>query len=108
MDDDFETANALTVIFDFTKNINKLLAENKLSNKNVVKIKDFMKTIDKIFSILQEERHSIPKEVKELVKKREKARKNKDFKNSDNIREKIKSLGFYIDDTKEGYIIKKL
>lgn len=107
MDDDFETANAITVIFEFTKKINKLIADGKLSEKDCKKILKFMYEINKIFIILEEE-IKIPKEIKELAKKREKARKNKDFKSADELREKIKLLGYYIDDTKEGMIIKKL
>ncbi len=108
MDDDFETANAIAVIFEFVKDANKLLAEEKLSGKDAGKIKNFMKTIDKIFGILAEEKIKIPREIKEMAEERENARKNKDFKKADELREKIKSLGYYVDDTKEGYIIKKL
>ncbi len=107
MDNDFETHNAITAIFNFTKVINKLISEEKLSEKDAKKIKEFMLRIDKVFCVLEEE-ITIPKEVKELVEKREIVRKNKDFKSADQLREKIKSLGYYIDDTKEGSIIKKL
>ena len=107
MDNDFETANAITTIFEFTKAINKLLAANKISEKDGKKIKDLMLSIDKVFGIL-EEKTEVPKEVKELAEKREQARKNKDFKMSDQLRDEIKSLGYYTDDTKEGYVIKKI
>jgi len=108
MDDDFETANAITTIFDFVKIINKFLANERLSIKNCKKIKEFIQKIDKVFCVLDEEKIKIPKEVNELIKKREEARKNKDFKLADKIREKIKSLGYYVEDTKEKAIIKKV
>jgi len=107
MDNDFETPNAITAVLDFTKEINKIIAEEKISENDAKKIKFFMKNIDKVFGVLEEE-ISVPEQIKELIKKRESARKNKDFKTSDNIREKIKSFGYWIDDTKEGPIIKKL
>ncbi len=107
MDDDFETANAVTSIFEFTKELNKLLAENKISENDAKKVKEFMFNIDKVFGII-EDKIEIPKEIKELAEKREQARKNRDFKLSDQLRDKIKSLGYYIDDTKEGYVIKRL
>ena len=66
-----------------------------------------MKEIDSIFGILEEEKE-IPEEIKQLVEKREQARKNKNFKLADELREEIKLKGFYVDDTKEGIIIKKL
>src|SRR3989338_3463660 len=49
MDDDFETANALTVIFNFIKEVNKLIAEEKLSTKDCKTIKKFMDEINSIF-----------------------------------------------------------
>ncbi|HLC58665.1 MAG TPA: DALR domain-containing protein [Candidatus Nanoarchaeia archaeon] len=107
MDNDFETANAITSIFDFTKKINKLISNNEISEKDSKKIKEFMQEIDSIFGILEEE-IDVPKEIKELAEEREKARKNKNFKLADQLREEIKSKGYYIDDTETGIIIKKL
>ncbi len=107
MDNDFETPNAITAVFDFTKEVNRMIAEEKISENDAKKIRQFMEEIDKIFGVLEEE-IKMPKEIKELLEKRESARKNKDFKTSDNIREKIKSMGYWIDDTKEGPVIKKL
>jgi cysteinyl-tRNA synthetase len=49
----------------------------------------------------------IPDEVKALFEEREKARKSKDFKKSDMLRDKIKSLGYEIEDSKSGSILKK-
>ena len=107
MDDDFETHNAITVIFGFTKEINKLIAEEKLSELDIKKIKELMLSIDKIFGILETETE-IPDEISRLVDLREEARKNKNFKLADELRESIKSQGYYIDDTKGMPIIKKL
>lgn len=69
-----------------------------------------IKEMDKVFGLdlLKKEKLKIPKEVFELAREREKARKNKDWKEADKIREKIKNLGFYIDDTKEGAKIKNI
>ncbi|MFW6283258.1 MAG: CysS/YqeB C-terminal domain-containing protein, partial [Minisyncoccales bacterium] len=49
-----------------------------------------------------------PKEVAKLVIKRETARKNKDFEKADELRDKIKELGFNIDDKNEGVRVKKI
>ncbi len=107
MDDDFETPKAITVLFNFIKIINKLISEEKISKKDVESIISFIKEIDIIFGIT-EEKTNISEEVKKLVDQREKARKEKDYKLADKLRNKIKSLGYYIDDTKDGIIIKKL
>ena len=108
MDNDFETSNALTAIFNFTKTINKLIAEEKISEKDSKKVRELMLEMDEVFCVLEEEKIEITKEVKNLIEKRKQARKNKDFKTADQLREKIKSLGFYVDDTKDGSVIKKL
>jgi hypothetical protein len=50
----------------------------------------------------------IPKEIQGLIDEREKARKNKDYKKSDEIRNKIKELGFEIQDTKEKIKVRKI
>ncbi|GAI89000.1 unnamed protein product, partial [marine sediment metagenome] len=50
----------------------------------------------------------IPQKVKELVKQREKYRKNKDWKKSDEIRKQIKKLGYLVEDTEKESKIKKL
>ncbi len=108
MDNDFDTANAITVLFEFAKEVNKLLSEEKLSLEDSKKIKLFLQEIDKIFGILEEKKPVIPKEVITLVKKREQARKEKNYKLADELRNKIKALGYYVDDTGKKPIIKKL
>ena len=54
------------------------------------------------------EKVSISKEVNELVAEREKAMENKDWKKADEIREKVKKLGYSIDDAEEGSKVKKI
>jgi cysteinyl-tRNA synthetase len=83
----------------------KLVRDEKATGK--------IKTIEKMDSVfgldlLKKEKIEIPVEIKRLVEGRENARINKDFKKSDEIREKIKSLGYKIDDTKEGVKISKI
>ncbi|MFA6860684.1 MAG: cysteine--tRNA ligase [Clostridia bacterium] len=55
----------------------------------------------------KEEKIVLPKEVEELVCEREQARKNKDYRKSDELRDSIASLGFAVKDTKDGQIISK-
>ena len=86
----------------------KVLWEMLRDKKAEGKIKAIEK-MDKVFGLklLEKEEIDVPKEVLELVKERENARKNKDWKKADDLREKIKKLGFAIDDTGEGVKIKK-
>lgn len=113
MDDDFNTPKALFCLHKLASRTNSFLAKQKgeinktLANKIV---KTFRK-LGYIFGILQKEieegKIEIPEDVKRLVEEREKARKAKDFKKADELREKIKSLGYLIEDTEEGPKVKK-
>ncbi len=99
MDDDFDTPKALAAIFDFVKEVNKEGGGKKSY--------ELMVEVDKIFNILTLEDAEIPVEIKQLVDERERARKGKDFKKADRVREEIKSKGYSLDDTEEGPIVKK-
>lgn len=98
MDDDLNTPKALQVLW--------ALARDKKAEGKIKTIKK----IDAIFglNLLKKEEFKIPKEVEKLLEQREEARAEKNWKKSDELREKIKSLGFLIDDTQEGARVKKI
>lgn len=87
------------------------MLKSDLSNKEKYKL---LLAWDKIFSlnIKQESKikikNEIPKQIQDLMAEREKARKNKEWQKSDELREKIKTLGFEINDTSEGQKINKI
>lgn len=98
MDDDFNTPNALQVLWKLVRDEN---AQGKYQT---------IKKIDEVFglNLLEKEKIEIPKEVNELLKNRELARKEKNWEESDKLREKIKELGFQVLDGKNGQEVKKL
>ena len=49
----------------------------------------------------------IPEEIQKMLKEREEARKNKDWKKSDELREAIKNAGYILEDTKQGQKVRK-
>jgi len=108
MDDDLNISSALASIFDFMREVNKLLMKNNIGKKNASDVLKTMKEFDNVLGILDFEEKKMPKEVMELVRRREEVRKNKDFKTADNIREKLKKKGYHVDDTLEGARVKKL
>lgn len=101
MDNDFDTVKALAVIFDFIKKSYKKKSGGK-------KTYNFFKEIDKIFGILDLKEEKIPAQIKKLIQEREQARKKKDWKKSDQLRKKIKSLGYWVEDTPKGPKVKKI
>jgi len=76
------------------------------SKEKLSLVKEFEKVLS--LGLLQEDAVSIPEEIVTLAEKREKARERKDFKESDRLRDEIKAKGYQINDTKEGWKIKKV
>lgn len=97
MDDDLNTPKALQEIW-------KLIRDEKAEGKY-----NTIKKMDEVFGLklLEKEEIEIPNEVKKLAEEREKARKNKYWKKSDEIREKINKFGYSISDTSNGWEIRR-
>ncbi|MEK7060085.1 MAG: cysteine--tRNA ligase [Patescibacteria group bacterium] len=100
LEDDLDTPRALSLLWDLIKD-ESISGANKKAT-----ILDFDKVLGLNFKNLKEE--IIPEEIKKLVEEREEARKNKDFKKSDELRDKINSLGYEIKDSSDGYKINKI
>jgi len=101
MDDDFDTVKALAIIFDFIKRSYK----EKTGGRKTYK---FFREIDEIFGIFDFKKEIIPQKIKKLVEQREKYRQQKNWQKSDELRQKIKKLGFWVEDTSKGPKVKKL
>ena len=99
MNDDLNTPKALSVIWE-------MLRDPKAEGKYRT-----IQEMEKVFALdlfKKEAAIAIPADIKSLAEKRESARKIKDWKASDEIRNKLKDLGWHIDDTSEGYKLKKI
>ncbi len=100
VNDDLNTPRALSLLWDLIKDDNVSPADKKAT------ILDFDKVLGLGFADLKEE--IIPEEVMTLVNEREQARAAKDFKKSDELRDKINSLGYEVKDTSEGQKVSKI
>lgn len=107
MDDDLNTPLALSVVYEMITQVNKKIAENSLPSDDAEKILALWKKINSIFGLVLSGQAEIPQEIKDLVQKREDARKGKDFKQSDDLRSLIEKKGYALEDTKDGPIIKQ-
>jgi cysteinyl-tRNA synthetase len=107
LEDDFNTPKAITVFRELSRTANVYLETGK--NMQVLEeIHALYKRFSDTFGIFAKAGgEEVPDEVIRLVEEREEARNIKDWKTSDAIREKIKSLGYIVQDTKEGPKIKK-
>ncbi|SHH53147.1 cysteinyl-tRNA synthetase [Anaerosphaera aminiphila DSM 21120] len=101
MDDDLNTADAITAVFNIVKLINVSLGED--SNRKIVEIADStLLKLTKVLGILEIKEENIDAEVEDLIREREDARKNKDFKRADEIRDILLSKNISIEDTRTG------
>jgi len=106
MNDDFNTPEALAVLFNFIRAINNSISEDSLDKKSVVQISKFLEEINRIFGILPQKEFGIPEEIFELVQKREDSRKQKDWLEADKIRGKIQNSGYLVEDTAYGPLVR--
>ena len=111
LDDDFNTPQAIAVIFDFVKEVNKTIAETSNLNVNFyITARDFLvKTADEVLGIISFLENEIKKEsglenklIKLLIDIRLNAKSEKNFKLADDIRKNLEALGITLKDTKEG------
>ncbi len=104
MDSNLNTSSALAKIHKIISLIYKLPKEKKFDI--LYGYEKFKLLTETILGIKISSNYEIPQEIKELVSKREIARKNKDYKTSDEIRKKIFDLGYILEDTPYGTKIK--
>ena len=93
MDDDFNTANGVTVLFDMAKWIN--------SGNYDQTVKDAFEKMLQVFGIVFEE-EVLDEDIEKLIEERQAARANKDFATADRIRDELAAQGIKLLDTKEG------
>jgi len=98
MEDDLNTPKALAVLW-------KLVRDEKAKGKYRT-----IKKMDEIFglNLLEKRSLEIPEEVSKLAEQRIAAKKQKNYSLADELRERVKKLGFFIDDIQDGYKINKM
>lgn len=102
MDDDFNTANAISVLFELSKQANYYLQEKNTSD---VVINSFIQEFKALFEVLGltlKIDQILDEEIDALIEKRIEARKNRDFALSDQIRDELKAKNIILEDTPQG------
>lgn len=102
IENDLEISQALAAMFDFVKDCNVWLAENKLSHDDGKAMQKALEHVDAVLGVLKKEKGTLTKEEEELISKREEARKAKDWKRSDELRDELKKKGIIIEDSLQG------
>ena len=108
MDDDFNTADGISVIFDLIKDINNNVSIDS-SSELCEGALNLIRELGSPLGILQKtEEKSLEVEIQELIDKRQEARKNRDFALADKIRDDLKARNIILEDTPQGVRWKKI
>lgn len=102
MDDDFNTANGISVLFELSQQANYYLLEKTTS---AAVINAFIKEFEELFGVLglslaQED--LLDEEIEALIEKRNQARKERNFQLADQIRDQLKAMNIILEDTPQG------
>src|SRR5699024_5890833 len=103
MDDDFNTANAISVLFDVTKTANLYLEEAQTSSEVLESFQTTIETILHVLGIsLEKETDLLDEDIEALIVERNEARKNRNFERADEIRDLLKDKNIILEDTPQG------
>ncbi|MBW2093888.1 MAG: cysteine--tRNA ligase [Deltaproteobacteria bacterium] len=108
MDDDLNIASALASLFQFTREINRIMDQKGMADKDREKILDALKQIDSTLGVLRLEPEEPDASVEAIVLEREEARKNKDWERADDLRRRLLEMGVEVLDTRDGPVWRKI
>jgi len=100
MDDDLNVNVAFASLFDFVRDVNNLIDANKLSKAEAEQVYSLLAGFDKVLGVIGEvEAEVLALEASLLISARDEARKAKDWKTADELRQKLKAMGIIVEDT---------
>ena len=105
MDDDLDINGALAAMFNLVREVNVLADARELSLAGARRVRNLMTDFNKVLAVLggpMEPKPELSKEAKDLIKRREEARKSKDWQAADAIRSELLRMGIVLEDTPEG------
>lgn len=107
MDDDFNTADAVSAVFELVKFSNSNTSVEN-SKEYLKKLYELIKNLCDILGILVDKKEEIlAEEIEKLIEERQEARKTKNFARADEIRDELLAQGIILEDTREGVKWKK-
>ncbi len=101
MDDDFNTADGIAVIFDLVREINTNVDE-KATKQILQEAYDLFMELTSVLGLLGKKEETLEEDIERLIEERQKARKEKNFELSDKIRDDLKEKGIILEDTPQG------
>lgn len=108
MEDDLNTADALGVIFDFTRAVNSFVTVPR-GKEALLAADGLFADMCRVFGLLQHKKEeAFPPEALALLEERKQARAAKNWARADEIRQSLTAMGFAVEDSKDGAKLKKL
>jgi cysteinyl-tRNA synthetase len=107
LDDDLNISAAWAAVFEWVRETNRRLAENSLGATDAASARAAWEKVDSVLGIGTKSGAEIPAEILALAEARTTAKKAKDFKRADAIRDELKAKGWAIEDTAKGPKLKK-
>lgn len=103
MNDDFNTPDAITAIFDLVSEANIYLKRERVTAETLERLLNTFKAFDAVLGILPSENGDLlDEEVEALIEERVQARKNKNWSRADEIRDLLTEKGIFLEDTPQG------
>ena len=102
MEDDFNTADAIAAIFELVKFANTKADENSTAAFVQYLFDTIVHLSDVLGLIVNKEAEILDEEIEKLIEERQTARKEKNFKRADEIRDELAAMGIILKDTREG------
>jgi cysteinyl-tRNA synthetase len=108
LEDDLNISGAWAAVFDWVRQTNRKLAENSLDASSASVALATWNKMDSVLGVGSPAEQEVPIEILNLVEARQAARKAKDFKQADSLRDELKAKGWVIEDTPKGARAKKI
>jgi cysteinyl-tRNA synthetase len=106
--DDLNISATWAAVFDWRNEMNRRLAENTLKPAEAAAALAAWEKMDSVLGVGTKAEADVPAEIQALADARTEAKKNRDFKKSDAIRDELKAKGWLIEDTPKGIKLKKI
>ena len=109
MEDDLNTADAISELFEIVGEANKkLTAESEPSKEILGYALSMLKELGGVLGLLSKSEEGVPAEVRALLDERQTARAEKNWAKSDEIRDKLKEMGYAVKDTPKGQQLSRI
>ena len=106
LDDDLNISRGLGVLFDFIKKVNPIICDGQLDRDQKQYLLETFGKLNEVLGVLELEKCPLAPEIDNLIREREEARRQKDWKRADDVRDKLARQGVKVLDTSKGPVWK--